>query len=37
MELPLPELEARLHARHEQVVKEHLSPVGVLAAGVQPI
>ncbi len=37
MELPLPKFEARLQARYEQVVKEHLSPSQVLAAGLRAL
>src|SRR5262249_36526910 len=34
---PLPKLEARLQARYEQVVKEHLSPAQVLSAGLRAL
>jgi hypothetical protein len=37
MELPLPKLEARLQSRYEKVVKEHLSPSQVLAAGLRAL
>jgi hypothetical protein len=37
MELPLPKLEARLQARYEQIVMEHLSPAQVLAAGLRAL
>lgn len=37
MKLPLPKLEARLQARYEKVVKEHLSPAHLLAAGLRAL
>ena len=37
MKLPLPKLDARLQARFEKVVKEHLSPAQILAAGLRAL